>query len=95
MKLFFMIISLKFLSPGDKLLGRLVKKNLWTFTGQIGDDTFSEAMLMQEMSSFCRGQQSHARGFVIIWDNSQGLVKYRRIPNFARKTGLFADFGTA
>lgn len=58
-----MIINRKLFSPGDKLLGRLVKKNLWTFTRQIGDDTFSEAMLMQEMSSFVVGRKPISRGF--------------------------------
>lgn len=61
-----MIISRKLFSPGDKLLGGLVKKNLWTFTGQIGDDTFSEAMLMQELSSFAVVRNLISRGFVII-----------------------------
>lgn len=61
-----MIISRKLFSPSDKLLGGLVKKNLWTFTGQIGDDTFSEAMLMQELSSFAVVRNLISRGFVII-----------------------------
>ncbi|WP_415837945.1 hypothetical protein, partial [Serratia silvae] len=60
------IISRMLLSPGDKSLGSLVKKNLWTFARQIGDDTFSEAMLMQDLSGFTVGHKLFCRVFCII-----------------------------